>query len=118
MRSDGNTGGSCGSEKHEMTHLIWSGRGYLVPVITFACCLGMELTTRAVLQDNTYYQEHYWPIRLALAIAGVICVVVGGKFSAGVNLEPWSMLRRESRLSCIRRRVRSSSCPCEIGGLS
>jgi hypothetical protein len=39
-----------------MIQLVWSGRGYLVPVITFGSCLGMDLT-RAVFQDNTYYQE-------------------------------------------------------------
>ena len=37
-----------------MLHLIYSGRGILVPVIAFGSCLGMELTTRAVFQDDTY----------------------------------------------------------------
>jgi hypothetical protein len=66
-----------------MTHLIWSGRGFLVPVIVFASCLLMELTTRAVFQDNSYYQEHCWPMPLALAVAGVMCVIVGQLLSGG-----------------------------------
>ena len=77
-----------------MVHLIWSGRGFLVPVITFASCLGMELTTRAVFQDDTYYQEHVWPIPVALAIAGVVCVVIGQVFSGG---EPRTLVDVETR---------------------
>ena len=60
-----------------MIHLVWSGQGYLVPVITFVSCLLMEFTTRAVFQDNTYYQEHVWPMPVALAVAGVVCLVIG-----------------------------------------
>ncbi len=77
-----------------MVHLIFSGRGFLVPVITCASCLGIELTTRAVFQDNTYYQEHCWPMPLALAIAGVACVVVGQVFSGG---EPRTLVDVETR---------------------
>ena len=100
-----------------MVHFIFSDRGFLVPVVTFASCLVMELTTRAMFQDDTYYQEHCCPIPLALTIAGVVCVVIGQVFSGG-EPERWSMSRRESRLSCIRRKVRFSSCPCDIGGRS
>jgi hypothetical protein len=35
-----------------MIHLVWSGHGYLVPVVTFGSCLLMELFTRAVFHDN------------------------------------------------------------------
>ena len=67
-----------------MIHLIWSGRGYLVPVITFGSCLGMELTTRAVFHDDAYYQEHCWP--MPLGMAGLACVVVG-QISAAASHE-------------------------------
>jgi len=77
-----------------MVHLVFSGRGFLVPVVTFASCLGMELTTRAVFQDDSYYQERCWPIPLALAIAGVVCVVVGQVFSGG---EPRTLVDVETR---------------------
>lgn len=60
-----------------MIHLVWSGQGYLVPVITFASCLLMELTTRAISHDTTYYQEHVWPMPVALVIAGVGCLIIG-----------------------------------------
>lgn len=75
-----------------MIHLVWSGHGYLVAVITFASCLLMELTTRAVFHDNSYYQDHAWPMAVALATAGAICFVVGRLLNGGptqtlVNLE-------------------------------
>ena len=57
--------------------LIWSGHGYLVALVTFACCFLMETATRAVFHDKAFYQEHIWPIPVALAIAGAICFVVG-----------------------------------------
>ena len=66
-----------------MIHLIWSGRGYLVFVIAATSCLLMELATRAVFQDNTYYQKQAWPIPAALAIAGVICFFVGRSMNRG-----------------------------------
>ena len=77
-----------------MVNLIYSGRGILVPVIAFGSCLGMDLTTRAVFQDDTYYQEHCWPMPLALAIAGVACVVVSQIFSGG---EPRTLIDVETR---------------------
>ena len=64
-----------------MIHLVWSGHGYLVPVFTFASCLLMELTTRVLFQDKSYYQDHVWPIPVALTVAGLICLAVGSLLS-------------------------------------
>jgi hypothetical protein len=77
-----------------MIHLIYTGSGLLVPAITFGSCLGMELTTRAVFQDNTYYQEHCWPMPLALAISGLLCVVANQVFSGA---EPRTLIDVETR---------------------
>lgn len=66
-----------------MLHLVWSGHGYLVAVFTFASCLLMELTTRAVFQDDSYYQDHLWPMPVALAVAGLICFVAGRGLNPG-----------------------------------
>ena len=57
--------------------LVWTGKGYLVPVFTFSSCLLMELTTRAVFQNNTYYQDHLWPMPTAIAIAALCCFGLG-----------------------------------------
>jgi hypothetical protein len=54
----------------------------------------MELTTRAVFHDDSYYQEHCWPLPLALAIAGVVCVVVGQVFNGGA---PRTLINLETR---------------------
>jgi hypothetical protein len=66
-----------------MIHLIWSGRGFLVPVIAASSCLLMELTTRAVFQDDSYYHTQAWPIPTALAISGVFCFFVGRFINRG-----------------------------------
>ena len=52
--------------------IVWSGRGAAVPVITFACLLLTELSTRAYFQDDHYYQAHGWPKLVAFAASAVI----------------------------------------------
>ena len=66
-----------------MIRLIWSGHGYVVFVIAAMSCLLMRWTTCAVFQDNTYYHEQVWPIPLAVAIAGVVCAIVGQSMNRG-----------------------------------
>jgi hypothetical protein len=66
-----------------MLHLVWSGYGYAVPALTFMSCLLMELTTCAIFQDNRYYQDHVWPMPLALALAGLICIPLGSVLNRG-----------------------------------
>jgi hypothetical protein len=50
--------------------LVWSGRGYLVPVFTFAACLLIEWAVESAHQDDRYYQEHAWPVSAGLAVGG------------------------------------------------
>jgi len=57
--------------------IIWSGWGFLVPVIAFAASLVMELATEALVGDHRFYQIHAWPLALALALSGAIVWVVG-----------------------------------------
>jgi RsiW-degrading membrane proteinase PrsW (M82 family) len=54
-----------------MFHLIASGRGYLVPLITFGCGLAMELIVRGTFHDEHYYQRHGWPILIAFLVSAV-----------------------------------------------
>ncbi|MBI4860646.1 MAG: hypothetical protein HY815_10350 [Candidatus Riflebacteria bacterium] len=57
--------------------IIWSGRGFLVFVVAFGCSFLMELLTRSVVDRPGYYQESAWLLPLALAIAGVVTLVLG-----------------------------------------
>jgi hypothetical protein len=50
-------------------HLFWSGRGFLVPVVTFCSCFAMEPFTRAAFHDDRYHQTHGWPILSAFLIS-------------------------------------------------
>jgi len=56
-----------------MIHFVWSGKGFLVPAVTFGTCLGTEIVVRALYHDHKYYQTHGWPILFAFLIsAGLI----------------------------------------------
>jgi len=59
-----------------MIHLFWSGRGFLVPAITFASCLAMELFVRAAHHDDKYYQTHCWPILTAFLISAFAIYII------------------------------------------
>ena len=48
--------------------IVWRGRGILVAIITFVCLLITELLTRFFFRNNTYYQQHRWPITLIMAL--------------------------------------------------
>ena len=55
-----------------MIHLVWSGKGYVVPLVAFASSLLTEVLVETLFNDEKYYQEHGWPIFTALAVAGLI----------------------------------------------
>jgi len=61
--------------------IVWSGRGFLVPVFTFGSCLLTEVVTEAVFKDDAFYQRHAWPLALALTIAAGATFVVGRRLN-------------------------------------
>ena len=52
--------------------IIWSGYGFLVPVIAFACLFTSEVGVEAWFSDEQYYQAHGWPKLIALLLAALI----------------------------------------------
>jgi|ERR1022692_952145 hypothetical protein len=66
--------------------IVWRGRGILVAIITFGCLLLIELLTRFLSHDNTYYQEHGWP-----KLAG---------FLAAASLVYWLSPRKRVDFTC------------------
>src|SRR5438874_12493217 len=67
--------------------IIWSGMGWIVAAIGFGCFLAMELATRAIFQDNHYYQSHGWPKLVAFWIAASIVWPVGRSMNGGDDRE-------------------------------
>jgi hypothetical protein len=63
-----------------MIHIIWSGKGYLVAVITFGSSLVAELTTDFVTGNRTYWFAHRWPLAVSLLFSAVVCWFVGRVF--------------------------------------
>lgn len=61
--------------------IVWSGRGYLVPVATFVISLATEYVTETLFADEKYYQEQAWPLSLALMAAAVVSYGVGKRLN-------------------------------------
>lgn len=57
-------------------HLIWHGRGWVVPASVFGFSLISELITRSVTGDEQYYQNHATPIGLSLLGSAIIISIV------------------------------------------
>ena len=68
--------------------IIWAGRGWCVPLITFAFLLASELLTEAVTSNDRYYQEHRWPMFIAFTLAGLLLWAVAERW----NREPGRIL--------------------------
>ncbi len=73
--------------------IIWSGYGFLVPIIAFACLLAAEFVSEAVFHDGNYYQEHAWPMALGFMVAGVVVAAAAHRFRGA---EPRVMLDEET----------------------
>ena len=56
--------------------LIWTGRGWMVAVIAFACFLSSELISEAVMRDHSYYQRYGWPKLIGALVAAVVIWVL------------------------------------------
>jgi len=63
--------------------IIWSGLGFVVPGIPFACFLLMQLAMTSIFDDPEYYTQHGWPKVLACLMAAGLVGVVGLWLSAG-----------------------------------
>src|SRR5262245_41332068 len=57
--------------------IIWSGWGFLVAVIAFACLFGANYIVNSAMQDDTYYQTNGWPKLVAFVVAAIITWPVG-----------------------------------------
>lgn len=55
-----------------MVALFWSGKGWLVPAITFGASLAGELISEGLSGNDEYYQEHGFPFAMALWISAGI----------------------------------------------
>ena len=60
-----------------MTHIIWSGKGFLVAVFTYGCSLVANLITNFVTGSGAYWVAHKWPFAVSLFVSAVPCWVVG-----------------------------------------
>jgi hypothetical protein len=57
--------------------IIWSGLGFLVPVIAFACLVACEAGVETWFADDRYYQTHGWPKLAAFVFAALIIWPIG-----------------------------------------
>jgi hypothetical protein len=66
-----------------MINLVWSGRGWLVPAITFGVALIGELAVEGLFRDERYYQTQARPLAAVLAIAGAVVWELGRRWNTG-----------------------------------
>lgn len=55
--------------------IIWSGWGFVVAIIGFACLVLTEWSVESFFRDDQYYQDHRWPMAVGFALAA-LCVAV------------------------------------------
>ena len=57
--------------------IIWSGHGYLVAVIVFACSLVANLITNSVTGGESYWDTHRWTLAIAFFVAAIASWFLG-----------------------------------------
>ncbi|MHC4658361.1 MAG: hypothetical protein ACYS83_04185 [Planctomycetota bacterium] len=60
--------------------IIWRGLGFLVAVIVFANSLIANLITNTITGNESYWEEHHWPLALSLIVSAVVCWFLGKYF--------------------------------------
>ncbi len=56
--------------------IIWSGLGFLVAVITFGCCLVVNIVLDAQFGEG-FYSSNLWAVGAALVLGGIVSSGVG-----------------------------------------
>lgn len=57
--------------------IIWQGVGFIVAVVAFVMLLLTEVSVESLFGDEKYYQAHGWPKLAALAVAGLVVLLIG-----------------------------------------
>lgn len=52
--------------------IIWSGLGFLVPIIGLGCLFLAQVATGSLFQDTAYYQNNGWPKLAGLLTAAAL----------------------------------------------
>jgi hypothetical protein len=63
-----------------MIHILWSGKGFLVAVLTFGFSLIANLITNSVTGSKLYWDNHKWPFAISLFLSAEACWFVGRFF--------------------------------------
>src|SRR5579871_1124624 len=74
-----------------MIHIVWTGKGFLVAVVTFGCSLVANLISNGVTGSGAYWEDHKWPFAVSLFVSAVVCWVLGRVFrkrGAKVLIDP------------------------------
>lgn len=62
-----------------MFHIISTGRGYLVFVITVGCSLLVTLISKGTF-DQRYFDRHEWPTAVSFLMSALLCWLLGSYF--------------------------------------
>jgi hypothetical protein len=63
--------------------IIWSGLGFVVPIIPIACFFVTQFALTSIFNDATYYSQHSWPKLMVWLMAVGTVGLVGWLLSRG-----------------------------------
>jgi hypothetical protein len=67
-------------DAHLVAMIIWTGWGFLVALIVFACALVTNLIADSRTGGDAYWNAHKWPMGVALLVAAILCWFIGLAF--------------------------------------
>ena len=68
-----------------MVHIFWKRKGWLIALTIFICSLLSEIITRAITNDDTFYQTNPYPLSIALLVSGLLTFYIDKRLA---NFEP------------------------------
>ena len=80
------TAGAVRPTHEVMTHLFWSGKGYLVAVFVFGFSLIANLISNSVTGSGAYFDGHEWPVATSFIVSGLACWYAGRFFPKRTRL--------------------------------
>lgn len=82
-----------------MGFIFWTGKGWLVPAVTFGVCLVAEIVSETLAGNDDYYQTHGFPLAIALWISAAINGAVAWQYYSPLLSSPPPKKKKRKRSS-------------------
>lgn len=82
-----------------MTVIFWSGKGWLVPAVSFGASLAAEVISESLTGNSEYYQTHGLALALALWVSAGVNALVAWQFYSPLLSPPKSKKKGRAKRS-------------------